>query len=153
TSRHAIDYLGSFDATETTSTTAGPENRNNSNPCFDLLGSGSGSGCTAPGTPPTPAATTPVPSADLAGQKNCNGASSLSTTPTQVPGSFKLFAPTAAGATMTGTAAQYVSQNVTQGGGVCDTKISITFSLSGTPSSAGWNVVLAWGGHIASALD
>jgi hypothetical protein len=47
-SKHAIDYLGSYDATETTSPTAGPENRNDSNPCFDILGSGSGSGCTAP---------------------------------------------------------------------------------------------------------
>src|SRR5215469_11644944 len=109
TSKHAIDYLGSYDATETTSTTAGLENRNNSNPCFDILGSGAGSGCTAPGTPPTPASTLPVPAANLAGDAHCNGAGSLGTVPTQKAGTFDLFAPSADGATITG--ANYVSQH------------------------------------------
>jgi uncharacterized repeat protein (TIGR01451 family) len=153
-STHALDYIGSYDATETTSPTASAGNRNDNNPCFDTLGPGGGSGCTSPGIRSTPAATTPVPSARLAGEKTCAGASGLPNfTPAQIPGTIDLFAPTAAGAGMTSSAAQYVSENVVSGTGQCDTQMSITFTLSGTAPSGGWTVELTWGGHIASALD
>jgi hypothetical protein len=33
--KHALDYVGSYDATETTSPTATAGNRNDNNPCFD----------------------------------------------------------------------------------------------------------------------
>src|SRR5262249_42388789 len=36
-SKHALDYLGSFDATETTSAIPGTLHVNNSNPCIDVL--------------------------------------------------------------------------------------------------------------------
>src|SRR5262249_7316875 len=78
-SKHALDYLGSFDATEPTSPTPDPVHANNNNPCVDILGSAPGSGCTAPGTPPAPASTFPVPLADLATQQTCGGAAGLGT--------------------------------------------------------------------------
>ncbi len=146
--KHAIDYLGSYDTTETTSTTAGPQNRNNSNPCFDVLGT---SGCATPASPPTPASTIPVPQADLAGAGTCGGASWLGTVPAQQSGSFDLFAPAGAGADFTD--AHYVSQDAASGSGNCATTMSVTFDLPGTAPADGWAVVLAWGGHIASALD
>ncbi len=149
-SKHAIDYLGSYDATETTSPVARPQNRNDSNPCFDILGT---DGCTSPGTPPVPASTIPVPPADLDGKATCGGASWLGTEPVQQPGSFDLFAPGAAGAALTD--ARYVTQDFRLAGapGNCATSMSVTFSLSGAAPASGWKVVLTWGGHIASALD
>jgi len=133
-SRHALDYLGSFDATETTSPTPTPVHANNNNPRFDILGSTAGSGCTAPGTPPTPASTFPVPSADLADQRTCDGASGLPTVPAQVPGVFSLFAPTVAAAAFTG--APYVSQNVVSGTGTCTTTIDLSFHVTNAAASA-----------------
>ena len=138
-SKHAIDYVGSFDATETTSPTASTFNRNDSNPCFDILGTASGQ-CTAPGTAPTPVSTLAVPSATLV---NCAG--SAGGPITQQPGSFKAFGPT--GTTL--TSASYVTQNSVAGTGQCDTSMSITV----TEPSAGATIVIAWGGHIASQLD
>jgi hypothetical protein len=83
----AFDYLGSFDATETTSPTPPRCMPTNNNPCFDHLGSGAGSGCTAPGTPPVPASTFPVPPANLAAQRTCGGSSGLPTVPDgELPG-------------------------------------------------------------------
>jgi hypothetical protein len=146
-SRHAFDYLGSFDATETTSPTRTPVHANNNNPCADFLGSGPGDGCTPPGTPPTPASTFPVPLADLTTQRTCGGSRGLPTVPTQVPGVFSLFAPAATGATLTG--ASYVSQNDVSGGTTCSTTMNVFFRTTGPSSS----VVLAWGARIASVLD
>lgn len=53
-SLHAIDYIGAFDATETTSPTGNAFHRNDNNPCIDALGSAAGSGCAPIGTAPTP---------------------------------------------------------------------------------------------------
>src|SRR5260370_18995144 len=153
-SKHAIDYIGSYDATETTSPTATPPfHRNDNNPCFDVLGSGAGSGCTSPGTPPTPASIFLVPGADLGGETTCAGASGSGTTPTQAPGNFQIFAPTASIATLTGATYPTGLQNVASGTGQCSTTMAVTFTLSGTAPPGGWTVVLAWGGHIASQLD
>jgi hypothetical protein len=142
-SHHAEDYLGSYDATETTGPAAG-ENANNNNPCADV----SGTGCTAPGTAPTPVSKLLIPKADLAGDKTCAGASGLSTTPTQPDGYFDLFTQSAASASLTG--ASYASQHVVTSSGTCTTTMSITINIA-TPGT--WNLVLTFGGHIASALD
>ncbi len=152
-SKHAIDYIGSYDATETTSPTATTFHRNDSNPCFDVLGTGVGSGCTSPGTPPTPASTLTVPPANLLGETTCAGASGSGTTPTQVGGDFKIFAPTASTATLTAASYPALLENVVSGKGQCSTSMTVTFSLSGAAPAAGWTVVLAWGGHIASQQD
>src|SRR5579872_3200861 len=96
--KHAIDYLGSFDSTETTSQTATAFHKNNSNPCFDVLGSGSGTGCWSPGgIANAPAGTFAIPATTV---PNCNGSVGGPVTP---PGGqlFKIYAPGAAGAAIT----------------------------------------------------
>src|SRR5260370_23552504 len=147
-SKHTVDYIGSFDATETTSPNGTTFHRNDSNPCFDVLGTSVGSGCTSPGTPPIPASTFTVPLADLGGETTCAGASGPVTPPTQVAGAFKIFAPTASSATL--SAASYAAglQNVVSGTGQCSTTMNVTFSLTGAAPAGAWTVVLAWAGHI-----
>src|ERR1700722_4327005 len=120
--KNAIDYLGSFDTTETTATAPTQFHANNNNPCVDQLGSAPGSGCTAPGTPPTPAATTPVTafSRSNANLTSCDAADVAGTfTGTQVPGTFDLFAPSAATGTFpagpTPAPFTYVSEDVPVG--------------------------------------
>jgi uncharacterized repeat protein (TIGR01451 family) len=162
---HAIDYLGSFDATETTST-ACPQpfgsgcpappgfHANYSTPCADLVPGGTMSSADCPdnGTAPTPRSSSAIPPADVssAPAQICGGSGSTGNvhngTFTQLPGSFQLFGPS--GSTI-GTVS-YVSQNVLSGTGTCTTTVSVTFNVggSGTPT-----VVLAWGGHIASSAD
>ncbi|HSN03076.1 MAG TPA: hypothetical protein VLS91_06295, partial [Acidimicrobiales bacterium] len=147
--KHAIDYLGSYDATETTSTTGAPYNFNNSNPCYDQLGSAAGSGCTAPGTPPSPAASYTVPS-EGSNLTACLNALTNNFTGSQLAGAFKIFAPSAASASISGVT---LGAQQTSGSGACSETFSVTFSLTGTAPASGWTVVLAWGGHIASELD
>lgn len=144
--KHAIDYLGSFDATETTSPTTGKFHRNANNPCADILGT---NGCTVVGTAPTPAATGTIP-VNPGNFVNCAGSTGQFTA-TQQAGSMSLFAPSTAGASavlVTPTAAM-----VPSGTGQCSATITVTFNLATRPPSGGWTVVLAWGGHIASQLD
>ena len=130
--KHAIDYLGSFDATETTSSTGSTFHANNNDPCADKLPAANCS-------PSSPADSFPVPAATLV---NC--ASSTGTPPaSQVSGSFKIFGANSPDI----TAVNYVSQNVVSGT-QCSTSIAITFTTSGAGT-----VVLAWGGHIASESD
>ncbi|TLZ59631.1 MAG: hypothetical protein E6K13_09530, partial [Methanobacteriota archaeon] len=133
--KHAIDYLGSFDATETTSATPTTFHANNNDPCSDKV-----SGC----TPASPTASTPIPSATLV---DC--ATSTSTgTPTQVAGNIKFFAPP--GATFSGLSASYASQNDVQGSDQCSTSLNIAFTISGTFPM---KIVIAWGGHISSEAE
>jgi len=61
--KHAIDYLGDFDYTETTSTTPTTFHANNNNPCADKLP-------TANCDPSSPADSEPIPPASLV---NCGG--------------------------------------------------------------------------------
>jgi hypothetical protein len=139
--KHALDYVGSFDATETTSTTPTAFHANNNNPCADLVGAGqmTASQC----VPSSPTATRTVPAASLV---NCAG--SAGTAPAQIAGSFKLFGP--AGTTL--TAATYTAQNVVAGTGQCSTTMSISFNTP-TAVSTSQALVIAWGGHIASQGD
>jgi hypothetical protein len=136
-SKHAIDYIGSYDATETTSPTATLLNRNDNNPCFDVLGT---TGCTSPGIAPSPVSTLPVPLATLA---NCAG--SAGTAPSQLAGSFAAFG--AGGTTL--NSATYLSENIVSGSGQCSTTMQINF----TEGAANSPIVIAWGGHIASEAD
>jgi hypothetical protein len=129
---HAIDYLGSFDTTETTSPTATAFHANNSDPCGDILPA---INC----DPSAPASSYPIPPANLT---NCNG--SLGTAPTQIAGSMKIFGDNSP--VITGVS--YVAENVAGGGGSCTTSIAITFTTTGPGT-----VVLAWGGHIASEAE
>jgi hypothetical protein len=139
--KHAIDYLGSFDATETTSGTPTTFHANNNNPCADLVTAGQMTSGQC--VPSSPTATQPIPPAALA---NCNG--SAGTVPSQAAGAFKMFGP--AGSTF-GTPV-YTNENVPSGSGQCSTTMTISFSTT-TALTANQTMVIAWGGHIASGLD
>ena len=143
--KHAIDYLGSFDATETTSATAGPFHANRNDPCGDQVLAGSMSPAVC--TPSSPVSSLSVPAADLvhADAAHCGTAGTFSGT--QVPGAIKMFGP--AGSALLGFT--YLSQNVSAGSG-CDTTVSLSFSIP-SALSANDSVVIAWGGHIASELN
>ena len=143
--KHAIDYLGSFDATETTSATAGPFHANRNDPCGDqvLAGTMSPAEC----TPSAPASSLAIPTADLANANAANCGTAGTFSGTQVPGAIKMFG--AAGSALLGLT--YLSQNVSAGSG-CDTTVSLSFSLP-SPLSAHDSAVIAFGGHIASASD
>ena len=136
--KHAIDYLGSFDATETTSATPTSFRANNNNPCIDVLLGAQAAQC----TPASPVNTLPVLPASLVNCATSSGGPPAS----QVPGSFKIWGP--AGTTLNGMT--YVSQNVVSGTGQCSTTVSLSFTIGGTGSPT---VVIAWGGHIASQAD
>jgi hypothetical protein len=139
--KHAIDYLGSFDATETTSGTPTTFHANNNNPCADLVAAGQMTSGQC--VPSSPTASQAIPPAALA---NCNGSSG--TVPSQTAGAFKMFGP--AGSTF-GTPA-YTNENVPSGSGQCSTTMTIAFSTP-TALTANQTMVIAWGGHIASGLD
>jgi hypothetical protein len=141
--KHALDYVGDFDATETTSTTPSTFHANNSNPCLDLVNAGqmTASQC----VPGTPTAVRAVPAATLA---NCSG--SAGTPPAQIPGSFKLFGP--AGTTFTAATYTPGGQNVPSGSGQCSTTMSVSFNVPVAVSTS-QALVIAWGGHIASQGD
>ncbi len=154
---HAIDYLGSYDATEKTDTaptTIGAPpiviHANNSSPCADLVNATQFVGETC--NPAAPASSTATPAADFSnhntgghtGETNCGTAGGVFTG-AQAPGLFKLYGPG------TLAAASYVSQNVVSGTGQCTTTVSIPFHSSAL--AANQSLVIAWGGHIASELE
>src|SRR5512143_3943163 len=128
---HSIDYLGSFDATETTSPISTTFHANNSDPCTDKI-----TGC----NPSAPNDSFPVPAATLV---NCGG-SAGTFSGSQVPGAFKIWGNNSPDITNVA----YVSENVVSGTGQCSTSVAITFTTAGSGP-----VVLAWGGHIASEAD
>jgi len=130
--KHAIDYLGDFDYTETTSTTPTTFHANNNNPCADKLSSAN---C----DPSSPASSYLIPLATLV---NCDG--SAGTPPAQIAGSFQIWGTNSP--TITGVS--YVAENVASGQDQCSTSVAITFTTNGAGT-----VVLAWGGHIAAEAD
>jgi len=139
--KHALDYLGSYDATETTgaSTTF---HYNHNNPCFDIdLNGGT---C---GTPAAPTDTSQIPTPTIT---NCGG--SLGTGPALTQPGMGNIAGFGNGVDI--TAISYLVQNNPSGGGDCDTSMRISFTMptSSVPAK-GWNAVIAWGGHIASRID
>jgi hypothetical protein len=136
---HAIDYLGSFDATETTSATSTVLHANNNDPCGDVLTGSLASEC----TPTSPTSSLPIPDPDL---ENCGG--SLGTAPSLISGNdsgrnMNIWGPAAT----TITAMSYLRQNDDQGQGQCSATVKVSFTIGGTAATN--TVVLAWGGHIA----
>jgi uncharacterized protein YbcV (DUF1398 family) len=137
--KHALDYLGSFDATETTSATGNSLHANKSNPCLDVLTGSLAFEC----TPASPTSKLAIPSPEL---KNC--ATSEGTAPTPVSGFdsgrfMKIWGPLET----TITSMKYVGSEVESGTGQCSRTLEIKFFVGGLASSN--SVVLAWGGHIA----
>ncbi len=130
--KHATDYLGSVNATETFSTNPSIFHANNNNPCLDKLTT-----C----IPAAPAGSIPVPPATPV---NCGG-SSGTFAGSQIPGKIYIYGPS--GTTL--DSFTYTSQNVVQGTGQCSTYVELAFHSG----SGGSTVVIAWGGHIATEND
>jgi hypothetical protein len=149
---HATDYLGSYDATETTSSTPTSSqgtviHANNNNPCADLVAAGQFPWACTPAAPQGAGQIPPVTFTGPGGQTGCGGAPGTFTG-TQIPGTIDLFGP--AGSAITGVT--YLTENAPQGGGTCRTTVQVSFTV---PQNIGsnQNVVLSWGGHIASQED
>ena len=137
---HAYDYLGSFDATETTSV-ANLAHANGNNPCSTVI----------PGCDPTkPTATINIPAADLSGVNSTCASGVNAFQPASPTGKFSLWGPS--GSALTGIAYESPLNQATQQGSkvtACYTIVDVTFTVPSDKSS----LVLAWGGHVASALD
>ncbi len=139
--KHALDYLGSFDTTETTSLTATAFHYNQNNPCFDIdLGTGT---C----TPSSPTDTRQIPAPIIT---NCGGSSGTGPSLTNATmGSIAIF-----GRTNTDiTDVQYLAENHDAGGGSCDTSVRISFTTPAGAPAGGDNLVVSWSAHIASRAD
>ena len=151
-SGHAIDYLGSYDATETTSSTTSSSqgtiiHANNSNPCADLAAAGQFPWACTPSAPQGAGNFPPVTFTGPGGQTNCGG-SPGTFTGTQIPGAMSLFGPPGSAI----DSVSYQSENVVSGTGTCTTTVQVIFTVSQDISTS-QSVVLAWGGHIASQDD
>ncbi|MDA8384755.1 MAG: Ig-like domain repeat protein [Actinomycetota bacterium] len=145
--KHAIDYLGSYDATETTSPSPSGLHANNNNPCADLVQAGqlSSNYC----TPPSPSASAPVDlkTVDFGANSTMCGLTPGNDYP-QSPkqGQIDFFGP------VESASFSYGQQNVGGATGKCYSYATITFTLTSAVSS-NQAVVMAWGGHVASSLD
>jgi hypothetical protein len=148
-SKNALDYLGSFDATETTSATASTFNANKNDPCKDIVQAGEMSSGDCNPSSPTDTAAIPGTSA-LVGPlviTNCDGAQGAGPSVPSSPGNIAIFGPSG---TDLGTVT-YGNQNVDQGNGQCSTFVNISFDSPAIDASHA--IVIAWGAHIASEAD
>ena len=151
---HALDYLGSYDGTETTAsspTSVGSTiiHANNNNPCQDLVKAGQMTlaQCNPSSLPATQKVAAPAENfgpTSSGGQQNCGGAGGTFSG-SQVPGTIDLFGPS--GSTM--DSAAVTADNVAGGTGQCTSTVTLKFTLS-QAISASQAIVIAWGGHIAS---
>jgi uncharacterized repeat protein (TIGR01451 family) len=162
---HALDYLGSYDATEqttpgTTSVGTAIIHANNNSPCSDLVSANQMPSAWCGTTynssrvqtsPANPVVTTAAPHENFGsgagGEQGCGGAGGTFSG-TQQAGTIDLFGPS--GSTM-GPAA-ITSDNAPSGTGQCTSTVSLTFSIPSALTST-QSVVIAWGGHIASSKD
>ncbi len=138
-SKHAIDYITSYDRTERNTTTPSQFYANNNNPCSDVLGA---TDC----NPALPRTYFPIPSPVTNGVlTNCGGSSGTFVGAIPTGGDMQIKGFGAAGTVITAVAYQSVQDP--SGSGQCSTGFSVTFTAGGS------TVVLAWGGHIASQAD
>jgi hypothetical protein len=146
---HAIDYLGSFDATELTAAATGDSGStvvqaDHSNPCAQLVATGAFPwNCISA----APQSSYPIPRVTLSGSHGEQACASAPGTfeGTQQPGAMKLYGP--AGSAI--DKVSYLVQDTRTGSGQCTTVVKVTFTVSqdiGTKQA----VVIAWGGHVAS---
>jgi hypothetical protein len=148
-SKNALDYLGSFDATETTSSTSTTSNANKNDPCKDLVQAAEMSSSDCNPASPTDTAAIPGTSA-LVGPlviTNCDGAQGAGPSVSSSPGDIAIFGP--AGTDLGDVT--YGSQNVLSGNGQCSTFVNISFDSPAV--DADHALVIAWGAHIASEAD
>jgi hypothetical protein len=156
-SLHAIDYMGSFDATETTSSTQSTFNYNHNNPCQDLVNHGDMAAADCPAGPPPFSAPWPGTSAGVGplALTNCGG-SAGSAPAVSAPGNVGLYGPPVVAGdafhSFVGTIT-YQNQNLAQGSNSCSSGAEIPFTVEGNAGGAARTVVLTFGGHIASFHD
>lgn len=129
--KHAYDYIGSFDATETTGATAG-SHFNNNNPVTDII---------AGASPASPDSIGTIPAATLSPFPVACGSNTF--TGTQTPGQIKSWGTSG---TLT---VSYVTQNV--GSSDCTTRVRVAWS--NTKAGFGGKIVIAYGAHIAKQTD
>lgn len=140
--KHAFDYLGSFDTTESTANSASAFHANQSDPCGDVVASGQMAASDCIKSQPVSSLAVPAGMAG-ADSPSCKATGTFSGT--QLPGAFKLYGPVNSKITgmSLGTATPF--------GGGCVVNVNLSFSLTGGGSSN--DVVIAWGAHLASAAD
>ena len=138
---HAYDYLGSFDATETTSPTATARDANANNPCSAVI----------PSCDPThPTDTANIPAANLSQVNSICHATLNSFQPTSPTGKFSLWGPS--GSSLGAVAYESPLNQPTQTGG----SVSACYTIVDVPvtvGAGGGSLVLAWSGHVAAAAD
>ena len=149
---HAIDYLGSYDATAKTNSALTTDmgtilQANNSNPCSDLVAAGQFPWACTPANPQDTGSFPAVQMTGTGGEAGCGG-SPGTFSGTQVPGGVELFGP--AGSAI--NSITYPSQNVLSGTGRCTTTVEVRFTVPQDIGTA-QSIVLAWGGHIAGETN
>lgn len=138
---HAYDYLGSFDATESTSPTPTARDANGNNPCSTVI----------PSCDPTkPTDTASIPAADLSQVNSTCHATVNSFQPASPTGKFSLWGPS--GSSLGVVAFESPLNQPTQTGG----SVSACYTIVDVPVTVGpggGSLVLAWSGHVAAAAD
>lgn len=137
--KHSYDYLGSFDATETTSSTPSPTHDNKNNPCAGIV-----TICNNGAGAPAATSTINIPTPSFTGVNATCGSAGTPPTLASSTGVFSLWGPTSSALT---NVAYESPQDQTANSG-CVTVIDVTFSAPADNST----LVLAWSAHIASEL-
>ena len=135
--RHAIDYIASYDYTETTGA-ATAEHANDIDPCSDVPGLSS---CD-PSNPTAVAAIT-VPAANTSGYP---AACALGTFTGSPLAGQQIKAWSASPTGVSAMTVTYPPPEVDTGSTDCPTKFKVTFTVDSGTST----VVIAWGGHVAA---
>jgi hypothetical protein len=143
-SKHAFDYLGSYDASETTSSTPTELHANKNNPCIDVVQTNemAAAECNPTAVPAGHTSAIPIPTLEDCGESAGTGPALTSS-----PGNVVIFGPSG---TSLGTV-EYHEQNIPSGKGSCSTSVYINFTSPVIDSTH--TIVIAWGGHIASEAD
>lgn len=163
---HALDYLGSYDQTEMTSSSTTSEgipstiiHANNNSPCSDLVSAGQmpQTQCGTQYDPSThaqtsvasPAATVATPAENLGsgagGETGC-GTAPGSFSGSQTPGTIDFFGPVSTSSLT--LSASNTSDNVPSGTGQCTTTVTVAWKTT-SALDANHSMVIAWGGHIS----
>ncbi len=132
--KHAIDYLSSFNLTETTGA-ANSSHANQHDPCSDII-----AGC----NPSSPTVTAPIPvpaSLTTAYPAGCDANGTFSGTPTN-----GVISAWVTGGTISNLTVDISAPDT--GSSDCQSQMKINFNLS-----AGATVVFAWSGHVAANED
>ena len=134
--RHAIDYLASFDFTETTGA-ATTEHANDNDPCGDIFS------CDPSNPTAAAAITVPVENTTSYPLECANGTFVGSPLAAQ---QIKAWSEAAGGVSAMSLSYPDAPNEVDTGSTDCPTKFKVTFTVASGTST----VVLAWGGHVAA---